>query len=323
MLSIILSLVFSLTSFSADELKEVRIGWQIPWATQGQLVQILKKTDILKKNGLKAEFIGRTYGPQLNELAMGSGVDVVLTGDLPGLTLISKGKGWRGIGRLMYNRTTTYVPKDSPISSLKELKGKTIALPMGAAAERVTKEALKEAGLDPEKDVKITNLDIREQGPLILKSEGKPAFEQFDALAGFDPLPAIFESQGKIKVLHTGKVVSMVIMNDAFLKANPKVGKQIMQSLFDAYDYYREHKKEANELFLAEAELNGATQEACELAASLEPNLKAKSKKKMSVTFSKDDLNHLKNAAAFLEAKTGNKVNVDESIGNEYADNLK
>ncbi len=48
------------------------------------------------------------------------------------------------------------------------LKGKTIALPMGAAAERITVAALKKAGLDPAKDVKILNLDIREQGPLVL-----------------------------------------------------------------------------------------------------------------------------------------------------------
>lgn len=323
----LLSILFASALFSvsgqAAELTKVRIGWQIPWATQGQLVQVLKRTDILKKNGLEAEFVGRTFGPQLNEVAMGGGLDVVLTGDLPGLTLISKGKGWKGVGRLMYNRTLTYVPKNSPIKHLKGLKGKTIAMPIGAAAERVTKDALREAGLDPDKDVKIVNLDIREQGPIIMKSDGKETFEQFDALAGFDPLPAIFESQGKLKVLHTGKVVSMVLMNESFLKEQAGVGRKVMQSLLDAYDYYRQNQKEANEWFLAEAELKGATQEACALAASIEPNLKAKSKKKMTVAFSKDDLSHLKSAAAFLEGKTGAKVNVDESFTTEYALNLK
>ncbi len=40
-------------SASGVELTKLRIGWQVPWATQGQLVQILKHTDILEKNGLK------------------------------------------------------------------------------------------------------------------------------------------------------------------------------------------------------------------------------------------------------------------------------
>ena len=99
----------------------VRIGWQIPWATQGQIVQILKHTDILKNNGLQASFVGRTYGPMLNELAMANALDVVLTGDLPGLTLIAKERGWRAIGRLMYNRTVTYVPSESPLREIKDL----------------------------------------------------------------------------------------------------------------------------------------------------------------------------------------------------------
>ena len=69
-ISLILAIGFACSQAAAEELTKVRIGWQIPWATQGQLVQILKHTDILKKNGLEAEFIGRTYGPVLNELAM-------------------------------------------------------------------------------------------------------------------------------------------------------------------------------------------------------------------------------------------------------------
>lgn len=309
----------SCSGFAADDLTKIRIGWQIPWATQGQLVQILKRTEILKKNGLEAEFVGRTFGPQLNEVAMGGGIDVVLTGDLPGLTLISKGKGWQGIGRLMYNRTVTYVPKGSEIQDLKGLKGKTIALPMGAAAERVTKEALREAGLDPEKDVKIVNLDIREQGPLVLKSEGKATFDQFHALAGFDPTPAIFESQGKIKVLHSGKVVSLVLMNDALLRKHPGVGRKVMKSILEAYDYYRQNQKQANEWFLAEAGLKDGSQEACDLAASIEPNLKAKSRKELSVNLTKDDFVHLKRAAKFLEEKTGTKASVDDHVNPGYA----
>lgn len=319
---IFLILAFSSAAFAQSQ-TEVRIGWQIPWATQGQIVQILKRTDILKKNGIKANFVGRTYGPMLNELAMGDGIDVVLTGDLPGLALISKGAGWRAIGRLMYNRTVTYVPAASPIKDLKELRGKSIALPMGAAAERVTKEAMVQAGLDPAKDVKIVNLDIREQGPLVMKSKGKPTFDQFDGLAGFDPLPAIFETQGSIRPLHVGKVVSLVIMKDSFLSKNPQIGKQMMQAIFDAYDYYRQNAKQANDWFLEEAQLNGGNQKACEIAAGLEPNLKAGARSAIRVSFTDEDLKNLESAAAFLADKTGQKVKVASAIDNTYVKDVK
>lgn len=305
----------------AQALTKVRIGWQIPWATQGQLVQILKKTDILSRHGLEAEFLGRTAGPQLNELALSGAIDIVLTGDLPGLVLISKNKGWRGIGRLMYNRTATYVPPSSPLKSMMELKGKTIAFPFGTAAERVLTQALGEVGLTPQ-DVTYINQDIREQGVLINKSQGQTTFEQFDALAGFDPTPAIFETQNLVRVLHTGRVVSLVIMNQDFLTREPAVGTQVIQALRDAYDYYRQNVKQANTWFMDEAQLPGATDAACNLAASLEPNLKVNSVRDIRMSFTSDDMLNLQKAADFLRAKSGVSVDVSKFIDNTHARNL-
>lgn len=48
----------------------------------------------------------------------------------------------------MYNRTSTYVPPKSTINEVKDLKGKTIGIPIGAAALRITLEACANAGLD-------------------------------------------------------------------------------------------------------------------------------------------------------------------------------
>jgi ABC-type nitrate/sulfonate/bicarbonate transport system substrate-binding protein len=301
----------------------VRIGWQIPWATQGQLVQILKHGDIPAKNGLKPEFIGRTYGPMLNELALAGRLDVVLTGDQPGLLLISKQKGWRGIGRLMYNRTVTYVPKNSPLHSMRDLKGKTIALPVGAAAERVTLEALRRAGLDPKHDVRIVNLDVREQIALVKASSGKKTFGSFDAMAAFDPVPAVVETQGLARALDTGKVVSLVLMNEKFLKVHPGIGRQVMQSLFDAYDVYRKDAAQADEWFLSEAGLQSAGRSACTLAASLEPNLKATSRAEMRVAFAPSDFSALQKSADFLKEKLGVHIDIGKFIDNSQVEGVR
>ncbi len=308
----------------AAELTKIRIGWQVPWATQGQLVQILKHTDILAKNGLEAAFVGRTYGPQLNEIALAGEIDVVLTADQPAATLFAKDKGWLGVGRLMYNRTLTYVPPKSPIKSMAELKGKTIALPMGAAAERITVAALKKAGLDPAKDVKILNLDIREQGPLVLGGADKESWGNIDALAGFDPTPAIFEAKGLIKVLDVGKVCSLVLMNQEFIKAHPAVATKMMQALFDAYDYYRQHVEEANGWFMAEAGLSsGADQTACNAAASIEPNLKAKKRAEMRLSFTDEDFAIMAEAAEFMAPKIKTSVDMKKYVSNEYVKGVK
>lgn len=304
---------------AATDLVKIRIGWQIPWATQGQLVQILKHTDILQKNGLEAEFVGRTYGPMLNEIALADGIDVVLTADQPAATLFAKDKGWLGVGRLMYNRTLTYVPPKSPVTTMADLKGKTIGIPIGAAAERITVAALKKAGLDPQQDVKIINLDIMEQGPLVLGGKDAATWGSVDALSGFDPTPAIFEARGLIKVLDVGKVCSLVLMNQGFIKAHEGVATKLMQAMLDAYDYYRQNTEQANTWFMEEAGLKEASQEACNVAASIEPNLRATSRAEIRVTFSEEDFAIMEQAAEFMAPKIKKKVDMRQYISNDYA----
>lgn len=304
---------------AAAGLTRIRIGWQVPWATQGQLVQILKHTDILERNGLEAEFIGRTYGPLLNELALAEQVDIVLTADQPAIALFSKDRGWIGVGRLMYNRTLTYVPPRSGIMSIRDLKGKTIGVPVGAAAERATAQALRREGLDMSKDVKVVNLDIREQVPLVKDGEQAETWGTIDALSGFDPLPAIFESRGLIRVLDVATIRSLVLMNRKFVADHPGAAEHFMQALLDAYDYYRSHATQANDWFIAEAHLAGADQRALSIAAGIEPNVACKERSCIRVTFTEEDFASMQEAADFLAPRLSRKIAIRDYVSNTYA----
>lgn len=312
-------LIFLSLPFQVNAAVKIKIGWQVPWAVQGQIVQIWKHTKILESQGLQAEFIGKTYGPELNELALAKQVDLILTADQPAATLFSKnkddGKGWVGIGRLMYNRTSTYVPLNSKIKSLVDLKGKTVGLPMGAAAERITLNALYELGLKNQ-DFKIINLDIKEHGALIKKFKNAEKWDQFDALAGFDPVPSILEAQKMIRVIHVGKVVSMMLANEEFLKLNSGVEKKLQSALVDAYDYYAKNTQQADKWFMEEAHLAEINEAALSISASLEPNLQAKKKSDIRISFNKDDLRLLQEAAKFIEPKVGKLVDIKKYTRN-------
>jgi sulfonate transport system substrate-binding protein len=295
----------------------IRIGWQIPWATQGQLVQILMRTDILKNNAIDGSFIGRTYGPLLNELAMANSVDVVLTADQPAAVLFSKDKGWMAIGRLMYNRTLTYVPIKSPIKTMSDLKGKSIGVPIGAAAERVTALALKDVGLS-KSDYNFINLGIREQLPLIQKYIDQPKWGNFDALSGFDPVPAILQAKAMVRPIHIGKVVSVVLMNKKFIKKYPDAPKQFMTSLAQAYIYFNKNTKESNDWFMQEAKLTDASQEACQIAASLEPNIGKRLLSNLKMGFTEEDFKVLQSAADFIAPKVKKSINMKDYVTNQY-----
>jgi len=298
--------IFSVATIFSAELTKVRIGWQIPWAVQGQLKHCLANTDIPIKNGLAIEWKGAIYGPDLNVMALAGDLDVVLTGDQPGLMLLFKEPGkWQIIGRLMYNRTVTYVPINSPIRSLLDLKGKIEGLPIAASVEMNCKEKLKEAGLGP-KDVQIVNLGVPEQGPLVMGAKNPATVTRwgnFDALAAFDILPAVLVTNGYARELEVSKVVSLIIANKEFLDKNPGAAVKIVNAFADAYDYYRQNTKQVNEWFMAEAKIKGISHEACAKAASLEPNLKAKDKKQIRMTLNDDDIARLQKVAEFLGKK--------------------
>jgi len=297
-LSLVLLRDKDLTSSVVPELAHVRIGWQTPWATQGQLTQILKYTDILKNNEIEGDFKGFTYGGPLNEAALAGEVDIIFTADQPAATLLAKDEKWTIIGRLMYNRVSLYVPPMSPITTLADLKGKTVAMPFGAAAQRVALKAEQDAGLDPKVDVNNINLGIYEQSDLVRDPNAKK-WGTIDAMAGFDPTPAIFEEKGLVKNLHVGKVVSVIVVSNDFINRNPDSVSRFLKSFNEAYDYYRNNISQADTWFVAEPGLD-ITPRALEIAADVEPNLKVTSKNEIRIGFNDEDYKIMQEAADFI-----------------------
>lgn len=313
----IVALVISFFSFASlhTHAMTIRIGWQKPWATQGQIVTVLKTTDILKKNNIPSvDFIGANSGPELNELAVGKTLDVILTADQPAAILFSKSDQWVGIGRLMYNRTSTYVPLSSKIKTLKDLKGKTIGVPIGAAAERVLVSGLIEAGLNPNTDVKILNLAMPEQAALVDKYVKAETFGEYDALSGFDPIPAVLETQNKVYKIHSGRVIALVLINKNTVSKDTGIPKNLMNSIQDAYIYYKNNTKKVDELYAKEVSAS-FTSEALKLAASVEPNITTK---KISVNFSDDDFKIMQEGADFTTKTTNKKINMRDFVSNRY-----
>lgn len=304
---------FNVLSAPLEKIK-IRIGWQIPWAIQGQVVQILKQKKILSDLGFEVEFIGKTAGPELNELALGGHVDIILTADQPASALFMKSTDWLAISRLMYNRTATYVPLSSTIAKVEDLKNKKIAVPFGTAAQRIISEAV---DANKVSGVQFVNLGMLEQVPLINSvKKDVSQWGDFDALSGFDPIPAMLEVNKKVKVIHSGKVCALMVVNKNFLAKNKKAGKNLVIALRKAFEFYVKNKTQANEWFVAESKLTDLTTEAFEIASVYEPNLNEKNK--ISTSFSDDDFVLIQKAADFVAKNTLKKINIKDFVTNEY-----
>jgi ABC-type nitrate/sulfonate/bicarbonate transport system substrate-binding protein len=300
----------------------IRIGWQVPWATQGQITQVLAHTNILELHGLQGEFKGFSYGAPLNEAALAGEVDVIFTADQPAITLLAADEEWVIIGRLMYNRVAIYVPPASPILTLEELRDKTIAIPFGAAAQRDAMKAIQQAGLDPVTDIHSIYLDIYEQSGIVQAGSAE-SWGEIDAMVGFDPTPAIFEHNNQARMLHVGKVVSLIVMSKAFIAQHPQAPERFLEAFREAYLYYALHQSQANGWFVEASQLTFDSV-VLDLAASVEPNILAQTLDDVRITLTAEDMTILLEAAQFLldQELISKPVDVSKYVDMTYAEDL-
>jgi ABC-type nitrate/sulfonate/bicarbonate transport system substrate-binding protein len=283
------------TSASAEP---IRLGWQIPWATQGQLVMGLKHTNIPKLAGIDLAYPGFTYGGPLNRAALAGEVDVLLTADQPALVLLSRGDRFVIVARMMYNRVCLYVPPQSNIKTLKDIEGKRLLGPVGAAAERVAFAELRAAGVNTDK-LRAGSFDMSQQSAMIKTATSKESWPGVDALYGFDPFPAIFELDGQARMLNCSNVVSVVVASrDMIEKRRPEL-ESFLRAFALSWYHYAQSPRQVNQWFSVESRLN-VGDDVLDKCASVEPNRWVKSLGDLRLTFNDADYKTLDDAMNFL-----------------------
>jgi sulfonate transport system substrate-binding protein len=116
-------------------------------------------TGVFDKAPYKVTFARFTYGPPLVQAAASGDIDLGVVGDVPPITGAATEYGFSVVGVAHYINTKIpdediIVPKTSPIRTLRQLKGKKIAVPEGSSANGLVLLALKSVGLTT-KDVQL------------------------------------------------------------------------------------------------------------------------------------------------------------------------
>lgn len=187
--------------------------------------------------------------------------------------------------------------KNSSIENLKQLKGKTVMGPVGAAAERVALQGMSDASIDID-SIRIGKLDMAQQSALLSREGSENKWEGVDALFGFDPLPAVFEEKGKARMLHCGKVVSVVVASPEMLKRKDDL-KRFLKAFQMSWHYFANNPQRVNQLFSEQSRLN-VSDAVLDEAASIEPNRWSTDAAKQNFVFNKADLKILEEAQNYL-----------------------
>lgn len=209
--------------------KELRIGYQ----KYGTLV-ILKARGTLEKRladkGVAVKWTEFPFGPPLLEAINVGSIDVGTVGESPPIFAQAAGADLVYIGNEppAPAAEALIVPKDSPIKSVAELKGKRIAVAKGSNANFLLVRVLENAGL------KYSEVEVSYLPP----ADARAAFEsgRIDAWSIWDPFLAAAEKQLHARALADGK--GAVANHQFYLSARPYAEKypEIVHILLEEID---------------------------------------------------------------------------------------
>lgn len=223
--------------------KEVRIGYQ-----KGSAILLLdRKTQAIEKR-LKAlgveslKWVEFQFGPPMLE-ALGAGaIDLGSVGDTPPIFAQA------GQAHLVYaaaspsSQHAVLVPKDSPLKTLADLKGKKVAFGKGSSAHNVAIKALALAGLKPSDITQV----------FLSPADATAAFNggNIDAWVVWDPYYAIAQQRyGARALVDTAAQpqlasASYYIASADFAKRYGPLLGQILQSLQQTTQWAGQHRDE-------------------------------------------------------------------------------
>jgi sulfonate transport system substrate-binding protein len=215
------------------------------------------------KAGAKVEYDLFLSGPLAVEAAAGGHVDLFNVGNMPPVIARANGIDVKIIAKSAFNPATNavLVSPESPIRSIKDLKGKKVAVQVGSSVHYFLSQVLAARGMSL-KDVELVNLPGPDQGPALESGA-------VDAITLWMPYRTQLEMAGKARVLVDSARVSggigVYMVRDEFGKQNPQWVECFLRATRQANDYLKKHPAEALKLLAANSQFPPAV-----LAKSLE-----------------------------------------------------
>jgi len=232
-------------SLSASAAEKVVMGW-LP-ATDALPYFVALEEKAFEKAGIEVVDRRFTSPTSLVDGFLSNQVEVGPYGTAPGIALAAEAQnpgtlklfGFSGgVVDTDYINSSLLVKKESPIQSIFELKGKKIGHMPGIQWRTNTKYILRNAGIDPDKDVILTELALNVQLPAVVSGT-------VDALITIEPMGSMGVAAGDVRplVLNVGaKYVTSpwfgggAVMTTKFIKERPEVARRVMLVLREITD---------------------------------------------------------------------------------------
>ena len=249
--AILLLVVAALPAFAAEAKPQV-IRFGQPAGSYGKplsngVAGFIQVKDLFdeefKKDGIRIEYnYIKAAGPGVNEALSNNALDFGSIGDLPAVAGKAGGLKTRAVAATRGGNTYVVVPVDSPIKTIRDLKGKKVGVSLGTYMHAALLKIVKDNGLS-ESDLKLVNADNSTLNTAIATKDVEAAF------IGSDALTLRTRGVGRILYSTVGKPVfyqnaGALLVREEFAKKYPDVVRRFVKVWVKA-SYLRSLNKSA------------------------------------------------------------------------------
>ncbi|HOP74348.1 MAG TPA: aliphatic sulfonate ABC transporter substrate-binding protein [Bacillota bacterium] len=207
----------------------------------------------LKQAKVSVKWHSFLSGPAVNEAFAAGEIDIGLMGDTPALIARASGQDLRIVSITCSGpkAQALAVPKNSTIKSVKELKGKRVAVTKGTGVHHFLVLAFQKNGLKIN-DVQLINLQIEDIGAALTSGN-------VDAGAIWEPYITQWVEKGAIRILTDGtgikRGISVILVSNKFAVQHPALVTALLKAYQRGYEFLRADPERAAELVANEVNL--------------------------------------------------------------------
>ncbi|WP_076593599.1 aliphatic sulfonate ABC transporter substrate-binding protein [Herminiimonas arsenitoxidans] len=242
----------SLSAHAANAPEEIRLDYAYYSPTSLVLKHFGWLEEQVKASGIKVKWTLSQGSNRALEYLSANSIDFGSTAGLAAVLSRANGNPIKSI--YVYSRpewTALLVPKDSPIKTVADLKGKRIAATKGTDPYLFLLRTLKANGLK-KSDVEIVHLQ---------HADGRAALEsgRIDAWAGLDPHMASSELQAGSRLLYRNvafNTYGFLNVTEDFAKKYPEQVKQVLIAYERARQWILANPREASQIQADEAKIS-------------------------------------------------------------------
>ena len=204
---------------------------------------------------VEVEWFFGLYSPHLVNNWIAGKLEIAYLGNMPAVALQANKMDTKWVGVSVYPHGDVgaiFVPQNSPIQTVKDLNGKTVATGVGSSLHRILEEVMRQEGI---------KFDIVNQAPEV--AVGNLEAGKLEAFCYWPPYLELVKQKKIARILPPGNVkkyepyvnaIWPFLVSERFAKAHPKIVKGLVKADMDLHKFMVTNLDEASQIVHKELE---------------------------------------------------------------------